>query len=253
MLFNTTIFGPIHSRRLGNSLGINLLPNNGKICSFDCIYCECGLNKDGREDTKLPSRKDVYKELEAKLIEYKATNSMPIDTFTFAGNGEPTMHPDFRNIVDDVIHLRNTYYPEAAISVLTNAWQLDNKDVVFALKKVDNNILKLDSAIKETILKINQPVNPNFEVENLISQISQFKDNCIVQTMFIKGEGVDNTTEEEITEWINALKIIQPRLVQIYSIDRKVPIEGLKHVDEKELREIEKRVKKIGLNTLVTP
>lgn len=252
MLFNTTIFGPIRSRRLGNSLGINLLPNNGKICSFDCIYCECGLNKDGREDTKLSTREEVHKELEAKLKELKASNAI-IDTFTFAGNGEPTMHPDFKNIVEDVIHLRNTYYPEAVISVLTNAWQLANKDVVFALKRVDNNILKLDSAKKETILKINQPVNPNFDVETLISQIAQFKDNCIVQTMFVKGPNVDNTTEEEVSAWINALKLIQPRLVQIYSIDRKVPIEGLVHVDEDELREIEKRVKKIGLNTLVTP
>ena len=118
---------------------------------------------------------------------------------------------------------------------------------------MDNNILKLDSAKKETILKINQPVNPNFDVETLISQIAQFKDNCIVQTMFVKGPEVDNTTEEEVSAWINALKLIQPRLVQIYSIDRKVPIEGLEHVDESELREIEKRVKKIGLNTLVTP
>ena len=137
--------------------------------------------------------------------------------------------------------------------MLTNSWKLANKYVVFALKRVDNNILKLDSAKKETILKINQPVNPNFDVETLISQIAQFKDNCIVQTMFIKGEKVDNTTEEEVTAWINALKTIQPRLVQIYSIDRKVPIEGLEHVDEDILRDIEKRVKKIGLNTLVTP
>ena len=251
-LFDNIIFGPIKSRRLGLSLGVNLLPIDAKLCNFNCIYCECGWNEEHNGKKRFNAREDVRQMLHDTLSKMVADGTPP-DVITFAGNGEPTMHPDFKNIVEDVIHLRNTYYPEAVISVLTNAWQLANKDVVFALKRVDNNILKLDSAKKDTILKINQPVNPNFEVDTLISQIAQFKDNCIVQTMFVKGPGIDNTTDEEVTAWINALKLIQPRLVQIYSIDRKVPIEGLEHVDEAILRDIEKRVKKIGLNTLVTP
>ena len=253
MLFDTVIFGPIKSRRLGVSLGVNLLPQHGKICSFDCIYCECGLNADGREDTQLPTRQQVRKALEEKLIAYKQAGGEPIDTFTFAGNGEPTLHPDFKEIVLDTQKLRNQYYPDAKISVLTNAWQLDKPAVLEGLRQVDNAILKLDSAIPSTLLSMNRPVSPTFCMDTLIEQLVSFRGQCIVQTMFVKGPNVDNTTEEEVSAWINALKLIQPRLVQIYSIDRKVPIEGLEHVDEGELREIEKRVKKIGLNTLVTP
>ena len=253
MLFDTTIFGPIKSRRLGVSLGINLLPQHGKICSFDCIYCECGLNADGREDTQLPTRQQVCKALEEKLIAYKQAGGEPIDTFTFAGNGEPTLHPDFKEIVLDTQKLRNQYYPDAKISVLTNAWQLDKPAVLEGLRQVDNAILKLDSAVPETLLSMNRPVSPTFNMDTLIEQLASFSGRCIVQTMFLRGAGVDNTTPAEIEAWLGALKRIQPSLVQLYSIDRKVPIEGLAHVGEEELKAIAAQVKKIGLKTLVTP
>lgn len=253
MLFDTVIFGPIKSRRLGVSLGINLLPQHGKICSFDCIYCECGLNADGREDTQLPTREQVRKALEEKLIAYKQADGEPIDTFTFAGNGEPTLHPDFKDIVLDTQKLRNQYYPDAKISVLTNAWQLDKPMVLEGLRQVDNAILKLDSAIPSTLLSMNRPVSPTFSMDTLIEQLASFSGLCIIQTMFLRGAGVDNTTPAEIEAWLGALKRIQPSLVQLYSIDRKVPIEGLAHVGEEELKSIAAQVQKLGLKTLVTP
>lgn len=253
MLFDTIIFGPIKSRRLGVSLGINLLPQHGKICSFDCIYCECGLNADGREDTQLPTRQQVRKALEEKLIAYKIADGEPIDTFTFAGNGEPTLHPDFKDIVLDTQKLRNQYYPDAKISVLTNAWQLDKPAVLEGLLQVDNAILKLDSAIPSTLLSMNRPVSPTFNMDTLIEQLASFRGQCIVQTMFLRGTGIDNTTPEEINAWLGALKRIQPSLVQLYSINRKAPIDGLQHISEEELKIIAAQVKKIGLKTLVTP
>ncbi|MED9995662.1 MAG: radical SAM protein [Paludibacteraceae bacterium] len=253
MLFNTIIFGPIKSRRLGISLGINLLPQNGKICSFDCIYCECGLNKDGREDTQIPTRQQVKENLEATLKAYKQADGEPIDTFTFAGNGEPTLHPHFAEIVLDVQKLRNSYYPDAKISVLTNAWQLDKPAVLDGLRLVDNAILKLDSAVPQTLLAMNRPVSPTFSMENLVEQLASFQGRCIIQTMFLRGAGVDNTTPTEIAAWLGALKRIQPSLVQLYSINRKVPIEGLEHVSEEELKTIAAEVKKLGIKTLVTP
>lgn len=252
-MFDTIIFGPIKSRRLGISLGINLLPQHGKICSFDCIYCECGLNKDGRDDTQLPTRMQVKQALEQKLVAYKQAGGEPIDTFTFAGNGEPTLHPEFSAIVLDVQKLRNSYYPDAKLSVLTNAWQLDKPAVVDGLRLVDNAILKLDSAIPQTLISMNRPVSPTFSMDKLIEQMASFQGRCIVQTMFLRGAGVDNTTPEEIAAWLGALKRIQPSLVQLYSINRKVPIEGLEHVDEDELQAIAAQVKKLGIKTLVTP
>lgn len=253
MLFDTVIFGPIKSRRLGVSLGINLLPCHGKICSFDCIYCECGLNADGKEDTLLPTRQQVKEALEQKLKNYQLIGGEPIDTFTFAGNGEPTLHPQFKEIVLDVQKLRNRYYPDAKISVLSNAWQLDKPHVVEGLLQVDNAILKLDSAVPATLLKMNRPVAPAFSMETLIEQLASFRGECMVQTMFLRGAGVDNTTPEEIDAWLSALKRIQPSLVQLYSINRKVPIEGIEHVSEEELKAIAAKVKSLGIKTLVTP
>lgn len=251
MLFHSTIFGPIHSRRLGVSLGVNLEPDNGKICSFDCVYCECGLNEDGREDTKIPTRAEVKKALENKLVTYIKGNEPTIDNITFAGNGEPTMHPDFNGIIDDTIELRNRYTPETKISVLSNAWHLSRKEVFIALRKVDNNILKLDSAITETVLKINRPVNPNFNLQEHIDNLSKFNGNCTIQTLFLRGNTCDNTTPEEIKAWLDALKIIQPKMVQIYSLDRKTPYDTLQAVPLSELKSIEVKVRKLGLNTLV--
>lgn len=252
MLFHSTIFGPVHSRRLGISLGINLLPDNGKICSFDCVYCECGLNADGRNDRAVPSREKVSHDLEEFIIKYKNENNPPIDSITFAGNGEPTLHKQFAEIIDDTLEIRDRLLPSAKVSVLSNAWQLRNKKVFDALFKVDNNILKLDSAIASSISAINRPVNPDFNIEQLIEHLAMFKHNCIIQTLFLRGETCDNTTEQEISAWIEALKRIEPKEVQIYSLNRKTPYDTLRHVGIDELNAIAARVNAAGFKTHVT-
>lgn len=251
MLFHSHVFGPLKSRRLGVSLGINVLPNEGKLCSFDCVYCECGLNADGRGDTQLVSPSDLEKELEDFLIQYTREQKTPIDTFTFAGNGEPTLHPQFAQLVDVVASLRNKYQPKAQVSVLTNAWQLNKPEVLQALRKVDMCALKLDSALPDTVLRINRPVNPHFNMEEQLQSLENFGPEAVVQTMLVRGAGVDNTTEPELAALTQAICRIRPRQVQLYSIDRKTPIEGLQKVPVDELQAFAVRLQALGIATQV--
>jgi len=249
MLFHDIIIGPIHSRRLGTSLGVNLLRTEAKICTFNCIYCECGLNFVA--DSKLPTPDQVHTALKSKLIELKDDNQH-IDVITFAGNGEPTTHPQFPEIVDDVIELRNAYAPNAKLSLLSNATMLHRPEIIKALHKIDNIILKIDSAIEETARAMNQPQQPDYSVAKVIEQMREFSGECIVQTMFLRGNGIDNTTEEEVNAWVEAIEAIMPREVQLYSIDRKTPVEGLEKVKGDELEKIAERMKGLGIKTLVT-
>ena len=245
VLFHSTIFGPIHSRRLGVSLGINLSPNDGKVCSFDCIYCEAGYNSQGTGTTGLPLREKVKTDLRKKLSAMKAAGD-PLDVITFSGNGEPTLNPDFPGIIDDVIALRNEFYPDAKVSVLTNSTRIFTPEVAEALKKVDNNILKLDSAIEPTMRLIDQPTSKQFTVEKAVESLKQFKDTGIIQTMMLRGEHdgrkVDNTTPEEIDALIKAYKEIQPREIMLYSLDRSTPEERLTKVEKPELQAIGDRI-----------
>lgn len=245
VLFHQTIFGPIHSRRLGTSLGVNLSPNDGKLCTFDCLYCEAGYNAQGQGTTGLPSRQAVRSMLEAKLAEMKRQGEN-LDVITFSGNGEPTAHPDFPGIIDDVIELRDAYFPGVKISVLTNSTQIFKPPVAEALKKVDNNILKLDSAIEPTMRLIDRPVSPAFTVERVIEGLRQFAGTGIIQTMLTRGEHdgrrVDNTTPAEIDALIEAYKQIGPREVMIYSIDRKTPEQSLEQVPKDELQAAADRI-----------
>ncbi len=254
ILFHSTIFGPIHSRRLGTSLGINLSPNDGKICSFDCIYCEAGYNSQGAGTTGLPSRGTVKGLLEEKLSAMK-NNGEHLDVITFSGNGEPTLHPDFPAIIDDTIKLRNDYFPDVKISVLSNSTRLDDENIRKALLKVDNNILKLDSAINSTMREIDQPGSPSFSTEKVIEQIALFGNNCIVQTMMLRGlhngKRIDNTTDNEIEALLKAYKRINPREVMLYSIDRKTPEETLEKVSTEELETIAMRFRNEGINVQV--
>ncbi len=244
VLFHSTIFGPIHSRRLGSSLGINLMPNDGKICSFDCLYCEAGFNAQGPGTTGLPARRDVALQLGEKLRQLKESGA-PLDVITFSGNGEPTLHPDFAGIIDDTIALRDKYFPDVKISVLTNSTRIGRKDVAEALDKIDNNILKLDSVNPETVRLLDRP-NAGYSVEDTIECLKTFGKNAIVQTMMTRGEHdgikVDNTTEEEIDGLIEAYKAIGPREVMIYTIDRPTPEVSLKHVPRTELEQIAARI-----------
>lgn len=245
VLFHSTIFGPIHSRRLGTSLGINLMPSDGKICSFDCLYCEAGFNAQGAGNAGLPDEKRVITQLEEKLKEMKEKGE-DLDVITFSGNGEPTLHPKFPEIVDGVIALRDKYFPNAKVSVLTNSTRIFSPRYVDALRKVDNNILKLDSAVERTMRLIDRPNDKDFTVERTIEALKQFAGTGIIQTMLLRGshdgETVDNTTPEEIGALIGAYKTIRPASVMIYSLDRSTPEEKLVKVPKEELEEIAARI-----------
>lgn len=247
VLFHSTIFGPIHSRRLGTSLGINLSPSDGKVCSFDCLYCEAGYNAQGAGKTGLPDKKQVLADLEKKLGEMKDAGEN-LDVITFSGNGEPTLHPDFPEIVDGVLSLRNKYFPGAKVSVLTNSTRIFTPGVVKALQKVDNNILKLDSAIENTMRLIDRPNDPGFTVERTVEALRQFEGTGIIQTMLLRGshEGltVDNTTPEEIEALIKAYNYIRPAGIMIYSLDRSTPEEKLIKVPREELEGYAEQISK---------
>lgn len=249
IIYPSPIFGPIHSRRLGVSLGINLLPADGKCCSFDCIYCECGLNHDFIPKQKLPTREEVKEALEAQLI--KMTNEGPTpDVFTFAGNGEPTLNPQFPEIIDDTLALRDKYFPNAKVSVLTNSTQITHPAVFEALCKVDNNICKLDTISADYIALIDQPYK-GYDVEKIIEKLKEFGQRCIIQTMFMngqyKGQSVCNVTDDFVTPWLDTVRSINPREVMIYTIDRETPVAGLEKATKQELDSIGARVEKLGI------
>ena len=250
VLFHETVFGPIHSRRLGISLGINLMPNDGKICSFDCVYCEAGYNAQGQGTTGVPTRNDVHNRLNAKLSAMHAAGEK-LDVITFSGNGEPTLHPNFKEIVHDVLLLRNKFYPEAKVSVLSNSTMVGHKNVADALRTVDNNILKLDSAINSTLRLINQPKSVNVQAEGISNDLKSFSGSCIVQTTMPRGEHnghhIHNTTDTEVEALIAAYLEIRPREVMLYSIDRKTPEENLQKVSREELEAIARRIEAAGI------
>ena len=249
IIYPSPIFGPVHSRRLGISLGINLLPADGKVCSFDCIYCECGFNEDHRPTLPMPTRQEVAEKLEEKLKQMKSEGQLP-DVLTFAGNGEPTCHPHFAEIIDDVIRLRNQYCPSAKVSVLSNSTMIHRPQVHDALMKVDNNILKLDTVDPIYINKVDHP-NGTYDVETIIERLKAFNGHVIIQTMFMrgecKGESVDNTGEEYVAPWLEAVKQIAPQMVMIYTIDRETPAQGLQKATHEQLDAIRDRVIAAGI------
>ena len=246
IIYPSPIFGPVHSRRLGISLGINLMPADGKICTFNCIYCECGLNEDHRPTLPRPTRELVAQKLEEKLKEMAAEGQLP-DVLTFAGNGEPTCHPHFAEIIDDTIRLRNHYCPKAKVSVLSNATMIQHQKVHDALMRVDNNILKLDTIDPLYINKVDQPVVP-YDVEKVIEHLKAFQGHVIIQTMFMRGQkSVDNTSEEFVGPWLEAVKEIKPQQVMIYTIDRETPTQGLLKATHEQLDQIRDRVIAAGI------
>ncbi len=252
-LFNSIIFGPIQSRRLGVSLGVNLLPATGKVCSFDCVYCECGYNAE-RKGGKIPTKEEVMTALHQTLLSMHDAHKH-LDVITFAGNGEPTMHPDFAEIIDYTLSQRDLFYPEVKVSVLSNSTRIHQKSVFEALKKVDNNILKLDSAIQGTFDLINAPVGKPIAVEELIGYLAAFDGQLIIQTLFLRGEvsgqSIDNTTDEEVNAWLDALDKIKPRSVMIYSIDRPTPAQQLTKVSKEALERIADKARQRGFDVSV--
>ncbi len=240
MMREDVVFGPIFSRRLGSSLGINLLPEKGKLCNFDCIYCECGWNADGRCDKKIPKAEDVRKALTQKLEECKKAGT-PIDSITFSGDGEPTLNPDFPEIIDLTLELRDKYYPEAKVSVLSNATKTWRERVFQALRKVDNPILKLDAPTDEAAALINRPVG-EYHVEDIVRDLERFEGQFVLQTMFLRrpstGSGTDDgfATEEWVDGWMDIVRRLKPREVMVYIIARETPMKGLKKDTVEEMR-----------------
>ncbi len=239
-LYTTHIMGPIHSRRLGVSLGVNLLPTDGKVCSFDCVYCECGWNADHRGG-RLPEASDVIAQLEARLRQMKEDGEH-LDVITFAGNGEPTLHPEFARVIDRTLALRDEYFPAVKVSVLSNATRMTVPAVYDALMRVDNNILKLDGAFDETVRAIDQPADKHYSVQQVVEGMKAYKGQLIVQTMFVRGEhnGVsfDNTLPAEVEAWRELMREIRPHQIMVYSLDRPTPETRLTAVCKAEMEEI---------------
>lgn len=252
-LFDSIIFGPVQSRRLGVSLGVNLPPADSKICSFNCIYCECGWTA-SMNVSRFPKREQVRQALEQKLQAMRQANE-PLDVITFAGNGEPTIHPDFANIIDDTLELRTAHFPNARVAVLSNATMIFRPEVREALKRVDQNILKLDSAVESTMRQLDQPLMRH-TVEELIENLCLFDGQLIVQTIFLRGnvngQTIDNTTHQEVQAWLDALKRIQPQQVMVYTIARDTPVEELRKITIDELETIANKARALGFDVQVS-
>lgn len=260
ILYPGPLFGPVHSRRLGLSLGINLMPSNRKICSFDCIYCECGINKPltapvskDEPGERMPSREEVCEALIDRLLLMKQCHRLP-DSITFSGNGEPTGHPDFPAIIRDVVHIRDCYAPESLVSVLTNASHLDKPGVFQALLKIDKPMLKLDTVDAEYIRRVDRP-NMHFDPAEAVRLMASFNGRCMIQTMFLEGEhegkSVSNTSDKYVLPWLRALEVIHPEVVAIYTLDRCAPYAGLRKANKETLDSIAARVRSLGLSVTV--
>ena len=249
VIYPSPIFGPIHSRRLGISLGINLLPADGKVCSFNCIYCECGFNEDHRATRPMPTREQVAQRLEETLQKMQQEGQLP-DVLTFAGNGEPTCHPHFAEIIDDTIRLRDHYCPQAKVCVLSNSTMLHRPQVHDALMRVDDNILKLDTVDPVYIQRVDRPTG-NYDVNDIIRSMQAFRGHVIIQTMFMRGcchgESVDNTGMEYVGPWLEAVKQIKPQQVMVYTIDRETPAQGLQKASHEQLDAIRDLVIAAGI------
>lgn len=246
VIYPSPIYGPVHSRRLGLSLGINLMPADGKICTFDCLYCECGFNADRRTRSHYPTREIVVEALEKQLIKMHNDNEHP-DVLTFAGNGEPTGNPHFPEIIDDTVRLRDKWCPDAKISVLSNSTFIHREKVRLALMKVDNNILKLDTVNADYIKKVDRPTQPTYDVNDIIEDLKWFNGHVIIQTMFMKGDGTDNTGDEYVMPWLDAVKSIKPQKVMVYTIDRETPDRMLQKASHEELDRIKDLVVASGI------
>lgn len=236
MLREKTVFGPIHSRRLGNSLGINLLPEEGKICNFDCIYCECGWNRDGRNDTRLPSAEAVRTQLEAALKRC-AADGVPIDSITFSGDGEPTLNPEFPTIIDDTLRLRDAFYPSAQVSVLTNATRVDRSEIADALRRVDNAIMKIDAPTNELAAVINRPA-AGYDVARVVEALKAFRGEFVLQTCMLRCSDYDSSRPEVLEGWMEIVRTLRPRRIMVYTIDRATPRTDLEKLSPDTMRRL---------------
>ena len=247
--FDEIVFGPIRSRRLGSSLGVNLLPSKGKLCNFDCVYCECGWNKDGKSDGKFPQLEDIEAALEEKMSK-ASSEGIPVDSITFSGNGEPTIHPDFPQVIDVTLRLRDRYFPAAKVSVLSNATMIGRKDVAEALMRVDNPILKIDASSDELIARINKPLG-SYSLCNVVEKLKAFDGNFILQTMFLHSEDFDAQNPDALARWIEIVREVRPREVMVYTIDRETPDKSLGKCSVEEMTEYVRPLIEEGFNVQI--
>jgi wyosine [tRNA(Phe)-imidazoG37] synthetase (radical SAM superfamily) len=232
--FDEIVFGPIYSRRLGSSLGVNVLPSKGKLCNFDCVYCECGWNKDGAvADRRFPTLEEVEAALTSKM-QKAAAEGVAVDSITFSGNGEPTMNPDFAEIIDVTLRLRDEYFPNAKVSVLSNATLLGRDKVAQALKKVDNPILKIDASSQSLVEKINKPVG-TYKLAEVLEHLKKFEGNFILQTMFLRSQDFNTVASGALEAWIEIVRMLKPRQVMVYTIDRETPDKSLQKYTVEEM------------------
>lgn len=233
--FDDIVFGPIFSRRLGSSLGVNVLPSKGKLCNFDCVYCECGWNKDGIAERRFPLLEDIEAALEEKMSKASA-EGVRVDSITFSGNGEPTMHPDFPQIIDATIGCRDRFFPDAKVSVLSNATLISRPAIAEALMKVDNPILKIDASSDELIGMINKPVG-RYRLEETIEAMMKFNGNFVLQTMFLRSPDFDTAAPEALRDWMDIVRRVRPREIMVYTIDRETPDKTLQKYTVEEMTE----------------
>ena len=234
--FDEIVFGPISSRRLGSSLGVNLLPSKGKLCNFDCIYCECGWNRDGADDRRFPEYAEIEAALEEKMAK-AAADGTGVDSITFSGNGEPTMHPDFPKVIDLTLRLRDRYFPQAKVSVLSNATLIGREEVAHALMRVDNPILKIDASSDGLIQKINKPAG-SYSLDAVVRNLRKFDGRFILQTMFLRSPDFDTATPEALGRWMDIVRELRPWEVMVYTIDRETPDKSLGKYTVEEMTEM---------------
>lgn len=254
MLFNEIAYGTIRSRRLGVSLGLEIMPLQHKLCTFNCVYCECGWNEPIQRPV-LPTRAEVYEALETKLRNMVAADE-PLDVITFSGNGEPTLHPDFYPIMQDTCALRDQYYPKAKVSVLSNSTQLGREDVMKALRMCDNRILKLDAGTETMFKRIDMPVNEQLTIDTIVQWLAQWNGDFVLQTCFLRGEHngqvIDNTTPAELEAWYSIVRQLHPKQIMIYVIDRRTPEENLVKLSREEMEQIAAPLIADGMDVIIS-
>jgi wyosine [tRNA(Phe)-imidazoG37] synthetase (radical SAM superfamily) len=243
-LFSRIIFGPVYSRRLGISLGINLLPQGCKVCTFNCAYCECGFTEPKPDYKDYPHADLVLDSLEQKLRHMMEENS-ELDSITFAGNGEPTMHPEFSHIISEAAKLRNLYFPHARLAVLSNSTMITDPEIAKALGMADLCMLKLDVGSEEAFRMLNNPMIP-VSLDQITESLEHFPGKYIVQSMFVKGNiggrPIDNSTGAEFDAWLGRIRKLSPEFVMVYSLARSTPVEGLEKIDDEALERIATKV-----------
>ena len=252
-LFDKHVFGPVKSRRLGNSLGINLLSTHYKVCDFDCIYCECGWTHHKPDSKKFIEKQKFIQLLETKLSQLER-DKIPVDYITYAGNGEPTLHPYFLEIAKKVSELRDQYFPKCSIALLSNGSTLSKEKIKASFAYIEDVILKIDAGHQQLFQLINRP-NEHLQLDDICNNMVNLQGNFIAQSMFLKGnaDGVefDNSDQKVVAKWKEKIQMLRPKYVQIYSISRDTPLESIQPISKERLQNIAEQLENMGIHAEV--